>query len=107
MSAQFKCVTLGLLMTASIPLLARAGDHSDGLSDYFPPREEQGGWRTLLPGQGEPDDSQKARIRDVGGVDWNTLKSAWTHNAAVPGATGLLVIRRGHIVGEWYKESDR
>ena len=32
---------------------------------------------------------------------------AWDHNAAVPGATGLLVIRRGQIVGEWYKEGDR
>jgi hypothetical protein len=27
----------------------------------------------LLPAEGEPDDSQKARIRDVGGVDWDFL----------------------------------
>jgi len=77
------------------------------LSDYFPPQEEQGGWRTLLPAESEPDDSQKARIREVGGMDWDTLKAAWDHNAAAPGATGLLVIRRGHVVGEWYKGGDR
>ena len=97
-----------LLILASAPLLARAGDQPGlALSGYFPPPEEQGGWRTLLPAEGEPDDSQKARIRAVGGVDWDTLKAAWEHNAAAPGATGLLVIRRGHVVGEWYKEGDR
>ena len=61
----------------------------------------------MLPAEGEPDDSQKARIREVGGVDYDSLKAAWDHNAAVTGATGLLVIRHGHVVGEWYKEGDR
>ncbi len=97
-----------LLILAALPLLARAGDqHGTALSDYFPPPEEQGGWRTLLPALGEPDDSQKARIREVGGVDWDGLRAAWDHNAKGPGATGLLVIRHGHIVGEWYKDGDR
>ena len=77
------------------------------LSDYFPPQEEQGGWRSLLPAEGEPDDSQKAKIREVGGVDWDVLKAAWDHNASAAGGTGLLVIRRGHIVGEWYRGGDR
>ena len=73
----------------------------------FPRREEQGGWRTLLPADLEPDESQKARIREVGGVDWDRLKAAWDHNVTDPGGTGLLVIRRGHVVGEWYKDGDR
>ena len=51
------------------------------LTDYFPPPEEQSGWRTLLPSEGEPDDSQKAQVRSVGGMNWDALKAA-----GVPGA---------------------
>ena len=61
----------------------------------------------MLPAAGEPDDSQKAKIREVGGVEWDLLKAAWDHNASAAGGTGLLVIRRGHIVGEWYRGGDR
>jgi CubicO group peptidase (beta-lactamase class C family) len=90
------------------PLLAWAGDRPAGApGDYFPPPEEQGGWRSLVPAEGDPDDSQKARIRETGGMDWDALKTAWDHNAAAPGATGLLVIRHGYIVGEWYRGADR
>jgi CubicO group peptidase (beta-lactamase class C family) len=104
----FRCLAICLLVFVPLPLAARAADQpATVLSDYFPPPEEQGGWRTLLPAEGEPDDSQKARIREVGGVDWDLLKAAWDHNASAAGATGLLVIRRGHVVGEWYKEADR
>ena len=102
------CVGLCLLVLFSSPLPAQAADRPTGaLSDYFPPPEEHGGWRSLLPTAGEPDDSQKARIREVGGVNWDSLKAAWDHNAGAKGATGLLVIRHGQIVGEWYKEGDR
>src|SRR5580692_9687463 len=108
MSPLRRYVGICLLVFVSWPLLARAADGpAFALSDYFPPPEEQGGWRTLLPAEGEPDDSQKARIRDSGGLDWDLLKAAWDYNAAAPGATGLLVIRHGQIVGEWYKEADR
>ena len=80
MSGLRRCVGLCLVVLASTPLLTWAGDQPGvALSDYFPPQEEQGGWRTLLPAEGEPDDSQKARIREVGGVDWDTLKAAWDH----------------------------
>jgi CubicO group peptidase (beta-lactamase class C family) len=102
------CIGFCLLVLLSSCLPAQTAERpTTALSDYFPPPEEQGGWRTLLPVEGEPDDSQKARIRDVGGVDWDLLKAAWDYNAAAPGATGLLVIRHGQIVGEWYKEGDR
>ncbi len=97
-----------MVLALAAPGLARAGDRPGAaLSDAFPAPEEQGGWRTLLPAEGQPDDSQKARIRQVGGMDWDALKAAWEHNAAAPGATGLLVIRRGWIVGEWYRGGDR
>lgn len=77
------------------------------LSDYFPPPESKGGWRTLLPESGVPDAEQKAKIRSVAGVDWDKLKDAWDYNAAISDKVGLkstlLVIRRGQIVGEWYQ----
>ncbi len=108
MSKLRRIVGLSLVILVLTPLLACATDQPTSvLSDYFPPPEEQAGWRTLLPSEGEPDDSQKARIRSIGGMDWDVLKMAWDHNAATPGATGLLVIRHGHVVGEWYKGCDR
>lgn len=76
------------------------------LADYFPPPEAKGGWRTLLPPKGEPSDAEKAKIKKDGGVDYDKLKEAWKHNAEAGGATGLLVIRNGHIVGEWYQDCD-
>jgi CubicO group peptidase (beta-lactamase class C family) len=95
------------LILASTSLVARAGGQPVvALSNDFPAQEEQGGWRTLLPAEGEPDDTQKARIRELGGMDWDTLKAAWDHNATTAGASGLLVIRRGYIVGEWYRAAD-
>ncbi len=103
-----RCPGLCLLFLAFLTLPVRADDQNvTALSDYFPPSEEQGGWRTLLPADGEPDDPQKTRIREIGGVDWNVLKAAWDHNITADGATGLLVIRRGYLVGEWYRGADR
>jgi CubicO group peptidase (beta-lactamase class C family) len=108
MSDLRRCVRLCLVVLISTPLSALAGNQLEvGLSDYFPPTEEQGGWRTLLPVEGEPNDSQKARIREIGGVDWDALKAAWEYNAIAPGSTGLLVIRHGHVIGEWYRTGDR
>jgi CubicO group peptidase (beta-lactamase class C family) len=103
-----RSAVLCLLILGSAPFQAGASEQSGPvLSDYFPVPEEQGGWRSLLPAEGEPDDTQKARIRELGGVDWDLLKAAWDHNSKATGATGLLVIRRGQIVGEWYRDGDR
>ena len=77
------------------------------LADAFPPPESQGGWPSLLPEAGTPDASQKAEIRRRAGVDWDKLATAWEHNASAPGATGLLVLRHGQVVGEWYRDADR
>ena len=51
------------------------------LSAYFPPPESRGGWRSLLPEQGEPGADQKSKIREAAGVDWDRLREAWEHNA--------------------------
>jgi len=77
------------------------------LVDYFPPSEDQGGWRSLLPERNEPDASQKARIREMAGIDWDKLREAWQVNTTGEGATGLVVIRHGYLVGEWYRDCDR
>jgi CubicO group peptidase (beta-lactamase class C family)/lysophospholipase L1-like esterase len=73
---------------------------------YFPPPESQGGWQTALPATGEPDDQQKAAIAQLG-VNYDRLKEAWDYNARADGATGLIVIRKGVVVGEWYRDCDR
>jgi CubicO group peptidase (beta-lactamase class C family) len=97
------CLCASLVLVLLSPALA--ADKS--LSTYFPPTEEKGGWRTLLPESGEPDAAQKAKIREVAGMDWDKLTEAWKHNAAAEGGTGLLVIRKGHVVGEWYRGGER
>jgi CubicO group peptidase (beta-lactamase class C family) len=76
-------------------------------SDYFPPPESKGGWRSLLPEKGEPSAEQKKAIAAKAGVDWDKLKLAADWNAQADGASGLLVIRKGHVVGEWYRDCDR
>lgn len=82
-----------------------AGANGQGqLTNYFPPLESKGGWRTLVPEKGIPDAAQKARIREIAGVDWDKLAVAWQHNLRAEGPSMLLVIRRGHIVGEWYND---
>lgn len=98
---------LGLCMALLVlPAFAIAAD-ANPLSTYFPPAEDQGGWRTLLPEAGEPNAEQKAKIRQQAGCDWEKLNEAWKFNAESPGATGLIVIRKGYVVGEWYRGCDR
>jgi CubicO group peptidase (beta-lactamase class C family) len=79
---------------------------SDKLADYFPPPESQGGWRSLLPAAGDPDADQKTKIRELAGVDWDKLAAAADYNRSAEGASALLVIRRGYVVGAWYKDCD-
>jgi CubicO group peptidase (beta-lactamase class C family) len=95
--------TNALVASVLFCLPAWAGD-TVSLTDYFPPPESSGGWRTLLPDPGPPDAAQKARIRQVAGVDWDKLQAAWQHNLQADGPSLLLVIRRGYIVGEWYNQ---
>jgi CubicO group peptidase (beta-lactamase class C family) len=98
-----------LLISSFAP--ARAAEPASAvretLSREFPPSEDQGGWPSLLPKEGSPDAERKAQIRARTGVDWDKLEDAWNYNAAAGGATGMVVIRKGTIVGEWYQKGDR
>src|SRR5262245_41624659 len=97
------CAALSLLI-GGVPLLWA---DNPALTDYFPPPESKGGWRSLLPEKGDPTAEQKAAIKKTAGVDWDKLAEAWKFNADAEGKSGLLVIRRGQVVGEWYKDCDR
>lgn len=94
---------IGLLLIAGCTSAPTSGY----TGPYFPPPEDQGGWRTLLPAKGDPDAAQKAKILETAGVDWDRLQKAWEFNASAEGATQLLVIRKGHIVGEWSRGCER
>jgi CubicO group peptidase (beta-lactamase class C family) len=83
-----------------------SAQNKPNLTDYFPPPESKGGWRSLVPAKGEPDEKQKATMAKLG-VDYDKLKQAWEYNAKSEGATGLIVIRKGVVVGEWYKDCDK
>jgi len=88
---------LFLLAALAFPAAAFSADTPAG--DYFPPPESKGGWRSALPAKGPPD----AAALDKLGIDAVKLAEAWEYNAKAEGATGLLVIRHGQIVGEWYR----
>jgi CubicO group peptidase (beta-lactamase class C family) len=99
-------VGLGLVVAGAVRCEEKK-PAAPGLAKYFPPPESKGGWRTLLPDKGEPNADEKLAIHNTTGVDWDKLKAAWDHNAAAEGKTGLFVIRKGYVVGEWYKDCDR
>ncbi len=96
-----RSIVLALLLASPL----RADDPKP--KAYFPPPESKGGWRTLLPATGDPTADQKAHIAKTTGVDWDKLEEAWKVNAESDGSSGLVVIRHGHIVGEWYKDADK
>ncbi len=95
---------VGMLLLSTAWVAAAAEPR---LSNNFPPTEEKGGWPSLLPESGIPDEAGKAKIRQEAGIDWDRLAAAWTQNLRAPGGTGLLVIRHGKVVGEWYRGGDR
>jgi CubicO group peptidase (beta-lactamase class C family) len=100
----------GALVALLWPLpAARAEDRParPDLANVFPQPESKGGWQSLLPDNGDPNAKQKAAILKEAGVDWDQLYKAWDYNAANGGDTGLLVVRKGRIVGEWYQNCDR
>ena len=93
-------LSLVLLAALALPAAAPAADPPAG--DYFPPPESKGGWRSALPPKGPPDAAALKKL----GIDHAKLTAAWEYNAKADGATGLLVIRNGQVVGEWYRGCD-
>jgi hypothetical protein len=73
------------------------------LTDYFPPPESQGGWRTLLPEKGQPDEAQKKKIREVAGVDWDKLLDD-SEKGKLPGGRKLTLDTKV-CNKEWLPES--
>src|SRR5437016_14263966 len=98
---------LGILAVLTLTAGCATSPDAGYSGPYFPPPEDQGGWRTLLPAKGDPDAAQKAKILETAGVDWDKLQKAWEFNITAEGATQLLVIRKGQIVGEWSKGCER
>lgn len=64
-----------------------------GATDYFPPPDREGGWRTL---------SGAAAIRRRAGMDLAQLERAWEFTQRCSQNGGLLVVRRGYLVFERY-----
>jgi len=89
-----------LLAALVLPAVSTGADKPS--ANYFPRPENKGGWRSALPAKGPPD----AAVLDRLGIDAAKLAEAWEYNAMAEGATGLLVIRHGQIVGEWYRGCD-
>jgi CubicO group peptidase (beta-lactamase class C family) len=97
--------TIRMTLLLALPLPMVVASEPAKLTDYFPPPESKGGWRTLLPENGIPDSEQKKIIREVAGVDWDKLAEVAALNEKMGFDSGIVVIRKGWIVGEWYKGS--
>jgi len=61
--------------------------------DYFPPPDDQGGWRSL---------KEPAAIRKTAGIDVRRLDQAFEYASRSSQHGGLLVARRGYLVYERY-----
>jgi CubicO group peptidase (beta-lactamase class C family) len=81
-----------LALIASAALFSPAGSAARP-SDYFPPPDSQGGWRTL---------TDAAAIRRKAGMDLSRLDRAFEIALRGTQNGGLLVVRRGYLVYEKY-----
>lgn len=61
--------------------------------DYYPPPDQDGGWRTPKDG---------AELRQVAGMDAVKLDQAWEQCQRTTQHAGLVVVRRGYLVYEKY-----
>jgi CubicO group peptidase (beta-lactamase class C family) len=78
-------LSLCLLLLAS-NVLAQEGD-------YFPPPDNEGGWRTL---------TEPSEIRKIAGIDVRRLDQAFEYAQRTSQHGGLLIVRRGWMVYERY-----
>lgn len=73
---------------------------------YYPPPENQGGWRALVARNVEPTSEQKQQILSLTGLDWDQLDAAYDFmRSQHSGQDALLVIRHGYVVAEWGQTS--
>src|SRR4051812_27001307 len=73
-------------------LLARDAFAAD-TSEYFPPPDSAGGWRTL---------SDPVQIRNLAGIEPRGLEAAYALTERSSQHGGLLVVRHGYLVFERY-----
>lgn len=73
---------------------------------YYPPSENEGGWRSLVTPNQTPKDDEKQKIIQTVGLDWDRLSDAWKYCESFGGPNSLLIIKNGWIVGEWYNFTD-
>ena len=65
-------------------------------TDYYPLPESKGGWRWL---------KSPEEVRELGGIDPAKLHLACEYNARFDASAGVVVIRNGYLVAEWYENS--
>ena len=93
-----RCVPRGLfsdvvtLCTAVLILLPSAQAAAES-TDYFPPPDSKGGWRTL---------KDATSIRRLAGMDLERLEQAYAFTERCSQNGGLLVVRHGYLVLERY-----
>jgi CubicO group peptidase (beta-lactamase class C family) len=77
----------------SVLLLAISLSASAHGAEYFPPTDQDGGWRTL---------STVAQVREIAGIEPQRLDAAFELTSRCSQNGGLLVVRHGYLVFEKY-----
>ena len=84
---QAPLATVALASSSNSPLLAQQSN------DYFPPPDQQGGWRVL---------ADPTTVRGTAGMDSAALDQAFEYTKTTSRFGGLLVARHGYLVYEKY-----
>src|SRR2546421_6748587 len=85
---------LGYLFAALTSLLLLVPTFSIAhASEYFPPPDSAGGWRTA---------KDAVRVRELAEMDLSKLEKAWEFTQRCTQNGGLLVVRHGYLVFERY-----
>ena len=82
-----------LSLPVAVPLLNLTARTAVGDDLYFPPPDDQGGWRTW---------SRPSEIRTLGGIEKGRLDEAFQYTQTTSQHGGLLVLRHGYLVYEKY-----
>lgn len=65
-------------------------------NDYFPEPESQGGWRWL---------KNDNEVQSIGKMDPERLQLACEHLQRFDASAGVVIVRHGYVVAEWYESS--